>query len=201
MVNSIGEIRGGRFFIFNDWYPGSLPPNVVLEESAYLETAYSFTSFHSEMEDGFVMGFASGSYAFGNYLVGKEGSVNIGKYVILNSANIICNEKISVGDHCMLGWGTVVCDSWVNVDKSADTERKALLLNAAQSYDRYVDLSVYAKPIIIENNVWVGFDAVIMPGVRLGEGCIIGCKTVIYHDVPSYAVVAGNPSRITKYLQ
>lgn len=41
---------------------------------------------------------------------------------------------------------------------------------------------------------------IILPGVTLGRGCIVGSKTVIYEDVPPYAVVVGDPARIIRYL-
>ncbi|HVK96506.1 MAG TPA: acyltransferase [Flavisolibacter sp.] len=199
-MNGYVEIINGRQFICNDWYPGSLPLNVILEPQAYPESSFSFSSFHSEQEEGFIMGYASGNYAFGNYLVGKKGKVSVGKYVILNATNIVCNKSILIGDHCMFGWGAVVADSWIEVKVSTIEERKKLLYDAAHSTERYVDLSNYAKPIVIEENVWVGFDAVILPGVRLGRGCIVGCKTIISEDVPPYAVVVGEPAKIVKTL-
>lgn len=199
-MNANVEEIDGRLFIYGDWYPGSLPLNVKLEPYAYPESSFSFSSFHSEKDEGFVMGFASGNYAFGNYLVGKEGKVEVGKYVILNATNIICNQSITIGDHCMFGWGAMVADSWLN-SFSTPAERRKLLKQAAHNKDRYLDLGRYAKPIVIEDNVWVGFDAVILPGVRLGQGCIVGCKTIITEDVPPYAVITGNPPRIVKYLE
>jgi len=39
-----------------------------------------------------------------------------------------------------------------------------------------------------------------MPGVRLGRGCVVGCKTIIHEDVPPYAIIAGSPPRIIKFL-
>jgi acetyltransferase-like isoleucine patch superfamily enzyme len=198
MVNKNGENRGGRFFIHNDWYPGSLPSNVKLEEHAYPESSFSFSSYHSEKEEGFVMGFASGNYAFGNYFVGKEGKVSVGKYVILNATNIFCNKAITIGDHSMFGWGAVVTDTWIDDTLGADN-RKEFLKQAALSPHRYLNLP-NPRPVIIEDNVWVGFDAVILPGVTLGCGCVVGCKTVITGDVPPYAVITGSPARIVKFL-
>jgi virginiamycin A acetyltransferase len=51
---------------------------------------------------------------------------------------------------------------------------------------------------IIGNDVWIGRDAVIMPGVRVGDGAIIGAHAVVARHVPPYAVVVGNPGRITR---
>lgn len=50
----------------------------------------------------------------------------------------------------------------------------------------------------IGNDVWIGYDATIMPGVTVGNGAIIASKSVVTKDVPAYAVVAGNPARILK---
>jgi virginiamycin A acetyltransferase len=51
---------------------------------------------------------------------------------------------------------------------------------------------------VVGNDVWIGMEAVIMPGVRIGDGAIVGAKSVVTHDVPPYAIVAGNPARIVK---
>ncbi|MBZ9849779.1 CatB-related O-acetyltransferase [Mesorhizobium sp. CA14] len=51
---------------------------------------------------------------------------------------------------------------------------------------------------IVENDVWIGMDAVIMPGVRIGNGAIVAAKSVVTHDVPPYAIVAGNPAKVVK---
>jgi len=50
----------------------------------------------------------------------------------------------------------------------------------------------------VGNDVWIGYKATIMPGVKIGDGAIIGAKSVVTRDVPSYAVVGGNPARIIK---
>jgi len=51
---------------------------------------------------------------------------------------------------------------------------------------------------VIGNDVWIGFDAVIMPGVRIGDGAIVGGRSVVTRDVPPYAVAAGNPAKVVK---
>lgn len=50
----------------------------------------------------------------------------------------------------------------------------------------------------VGNDVWIGFDALIMPGVTIGDGAIIGARSVVTQDVPAYAVVAGNPARTVR---
>jgi virginiamycin A acetyltransferase len=51
---------------------------------------------------------------------------------------------------------------------------------------------------VIGNDVWIGREAVIMPGVRIGDGAIIGAHAVVARDVPPYAVMVGNPARISR---
>ncbi|MGX5735352.1 CatB-related O-acetyltransferase [Bosea thiooxidans] len=52
--------------------------------------------------------------------------------------------------------------------------------------------------MVIGNDVWIGREAVIMPGVTIGDGAIIGTRAQVTKDVPPYAVVAGNPGRIVR---
>ena len=51
------------------------------------------------------------------------------------------------------------------------------------------------KPIAIGVNVWIGGGAILLPGIRIGEGAIIGAGSVVTRDVPAGATVSGNPAR------
>lgn len=58
----------------------------------------------------------------------------------------------------------------------------------------------YSKgKIIIKDDVWIGNGATILSGVTLGQGCIVGAKSVVTKNVPPYAIVAGNPATVIKY--
>lgn len=61
------------------------------------------------------------------------------------------------------------------------------------------DLEI-TKPISVGNNVFVGLNAIIMPGVKIGNNVVIGAHAVVTKDVPDNVVVAGNPARIIKTL-
>ena len=54
-------------------------------------------------------------------------------------------------------------------------------------------------PIKIENDVWIGIQSLILDGVTIGDGAVIGARTVVTKDVPPYAIVVGSPARIIKY--
>lgn len=58
--------------------------------------------------------------------------------------------------------------------------------------------TLYVAPIIIGDNVWLGEKAAILPGVRVGDGVVVGAGAVVTKDVPDYCIVAGVPARIIK---
>jgi maltose O-acetyltransferase len=51
------------------------------------------------------------------------------------------------------------------------------------------------RETVVEDHVWIGTRATILPGVRLGEGCVVGAGSIVTKDVPPYVIVAGNPAR------
>ncbi|MDZ4830084.1 MAG: CatB-related O-acetyltransferase [Phycisphaerae bacterium] len=53
-------------------------------------------------------------------------------------------------------------------------------------------------PIVVGNDVWIGLEALILPGVTIGDGAVIGARAVVTHDVPPYAVFVGNPARLLR---
>ncbi|MGB7800995.1 Vat family streptogramin A O-acetyltransferase [Buttiauxella sp.] len=56
----------------------------------------------------------------------------------------------------------------------------------------------YKGDTIIGNDVWIGYKALIMPGVKIGNGAIISSQTVVTTDVPAYTIVGGNPAKVIK---
>jgi virginiamycin A acetyltransferase len=51
---------------------------------------------------------------------------------------------------------------------------------------------------LVGNDVWIGYESIIMPGVTIGDGAIIAAKSVVVNDVPPYSIVGGNPAKIIK---
>jgi acetyltransferase-like isoleucine patch superfamily enzyme len=60
---------------------------------------------------------------------------------------------------------------------------------------------VKTAPVIIEDDVWLGTNAVVLPGVRVGRGAIVGAGAVVTRDVPPFTVVAGVPARAVRTLE
>lgn len=180
-----------------DWYPVGLPENIVIGNDVYIDSSYGFAGFHSEQEPGLIVGDASGVYDRAALVVGPRGRVTVGAFTVLNGTYVICDDRIDIGAHCLLAWGVVITDNWC-VGQEPRAARRAALLATAQDPIRHPPSTGIPRPVVVQDNVWVGFDAVILPGVTLGRGCIVGCKSVVYADVPPYAVVAGDPARIIR---
>lgn len=60
--------------------------------------------------------------------------------------------------------------------------------------------ATYGRPIVIEDKVWIGIGATVLPGVTIGYGSIVGANSVVTHDVPPMTVVGGNPARFIKKI-
>jgi acetyltransferase-like isoleucine patch superfamily enzyme len=185
--------------IESDWFRQPLPLNMALHPSAYVESAFSFSAFASQQTPGLILAEAAGVYDFATFIVGPEGRIDIGAYTCLNASYLISDVGISIGAHCLVGWGAVLTDTWPGVNTPREARRAAIRASATHPR-RLLPPPTPPRKIIVEDNVWIGFDAVVLPGVRLGRGCIIGSRTSIAQDVPPYAVVAGNPPRLIRWL-
>ena len=61
---------------------------------------------------------------------------------------------------------------------------------------------LYSKGAVhIGNNVWIGQNACIMPGVTIADGAIIAANSVVTHDIPAYSVAAGAPAKVIKHIE
>jgi acetyltransferase-like isoleucine patch superfamily enzyme len=99
----------------------------------------------------------------------------------------------------MFAWGVVVSDVWPATGSSI-AERRAAIRAASTGCRFRVPAAQPPRPILIDDNVWVGFNSVIMPGVTIGRGAVIGANTVVSRDVEPYTVVVGNPPVVVRRL-
>lgn len=58
----------------------------------------------------------------------------------------------------------------------------------------------YARPITVGNNVWIGAQVSVLPGVTIGDNCVIGAGSVVNRDIPSNSLAVGNPCRVIKKI-
>lgn len=135
-----------------------------------------------------------------------KGVVHIGNNVHIGGAMLICRTSINIGNDVTMAWGITIYDH-----DSHNTNWEKRKNDNEQCYKDYHEYKgnnvvnknwddVISKPITIEDKVWIGFDVTILKGVTIGEGAVIGAKSVVTKDVPAWTVVAGNPARVVKTL-
>jgi acetyltransferase-like isoleucine patch superfamily enzyme len=108
--------------------------------------------------------------------VGKDAVLRIGKGTYLNRNTVIVAQKqVEVGRDCRIAWDVVIMDSDLH-----------------EVHGRPID----NKPVVIEDNVWIGCRSIILKGVRVGTGAIVAAGSVVTKNVPAYATVGGVPARV-----
>lgn len=182
-----------------DWYSGRVPENVAVDPEAYLETTYSFQLFRSTAADAVRIGRGSSIYLGVMFDVGSQGRVSIGEFTLMNGGRIICDAEVSIGDYCLISWNTVFMDT-PRLPTVVSARRNGLAAAAARE-PRRIESVTPARPIRIGRNVWIGFDACVLPGVNIGEGAVVGARSVVVEDVPPYSVAVGNPARVIRKLE
>lgn len=136
-----------------------------------------------------------------------KGKINIGNNVYIGGATLISRSSIEIEDDVTMAWGITVYDH--NSHSIYWEERKN---DNRQCYIDYKNHGgnglvnkdwshVVSKPIKIGSKVWIGFDVVILKGVTIGEGAVVGAKSVVTKDVAPWTVVAGNPAIVVKKLK
>ena len=182
-----------------DWYPGAIPENATVDAAAYLETSYSFQLFRSRHPQAFEVGYGSSIYLGVMFDLGADARIKVGNYVLMNGARIICDAEITIGDYSLISWNVVLMDTYrLPLDPR---QRRSELEQVSRRSPRRAAADVAASAIHIAANVWIGFDCCVLPGVTIGQGAVVGARSVVTADVPPYAVAAGNPARVIRRLE
>jgi len=102
-----------------------------------------------------------------------------------NNISVIANERIVIGNDCLIGDRVSIFDSdFHEIDP-------ALRRSGTGA----------SKPVQIGNNVWIGSSVIIMKGVTVGDNSVIGVMSVVNRPVPPNSVAVGNPARVVRTLQ
>lgn len=110
-------------------------------------------------------------------------NTKLGKRVFINMCCCFQdNGGIEIGDDTMIGQRTTI----VTLNHDLDPGNR---------------LTATPKPVKIGKNVWIGASCTILPGVNIGDNCVIGAGSVVVKDIPKNTVAVGNPARVIKYIK
>lgn len=120
------------------------------------------------------------------------------------------NPKIEIGDNCSIGdYAHVSAINEIRFGNNVRTGKNVLITDNAHgaSDPKLLDTApnyrpLFSKgPVVVDDNVWIGAKTCILPGVHIGRGAIIGAGSVVTHDIPPFALAAGNPAKVIKILR
>lgn len=132
---------------------------------------------------------------------GKLMLTHCGKKVNIEH-NALFSPKVSLGDYSGIGvnakiYGTCVIGTHVMMGEDCT------IITRNHKFDR-TDIPMMEqgfeeeKPVHIGNDVWIGDRVTIMPGVHIGDGCVIGAGAVVTGDIPPYSIAAGVPAKVLR---
>jgi acetyltransferase-like isoleucine patch superfamily enzyme len=175
------------------WDHASLPKNIRVGADCFLERKDSFKRFRSTREPGLVLGDRVKVYTWTEFNIEPAGIVEVGNDSVLVGAVFMCAENVRIGQRAIVSYNVTIADS--DFHPREPGPRKLDAIANAPEGDRSHRPAVIAKPVVIEDDVWIGIGAIILKGVHIGRGARVGAGAVVAKDVPAGASVAGNPAR------
>jgi len=180
--------------ITGKWDLASLPGNVRVGEGCWTEHRDSFARYRSVEPVGLTLGSNVKVYTWTRFNVEPRGTLVVGSDAVLVGAMFMCAERISVGSRTVISYHVTIADS--DFHPVAASERRRDALANAPGGDPSQRPRVDSRPVVIDDDVWIGIGAIILKGVHVGRGARIAAGAVVTHDVPAAATVHGNPARI-----
>jgi acetyltransferase-like isoleucine patch superfamily enzyme len=175
------------------WTHGALPANVRLGWQSVITGDLAFKRFSSRRDPALIIG-AHCTMAGVHFALGEEAQVAIGDYCYFTDAMLLCELELRIGSYVVLGWNVTLADT--DFHPIAPALRIADAMACSPLGKGRPRPAITRQPVVIEDDVWVGPNATILKGVRIGAGAFIEAGALVTHDVPPRARVVGNPAQI-----
>lgn len=157
---------------------------VILEDGVIIERGVNKVAFHLEPESRVTLGRGVWIQTFDSHTVFscKRGAeIIIGERCWFSGGIFGASEKITVGDHTLIGWGCMILDSDMHrMDNEAGP--------------------VTTAPVEIGSHVWMPSNISVLKGVRIGDHCVIGAGSMVTRDIPKNSFAAGCPARVIRKI-
>jgi acetyltransferase-like isoleucine patch superfamily enzyme len=135
-----------------------------------------------------------------NTLIGPDISLSAG---MVPGQECITNPVVTIGDRCLIGRGSGIVGHFsIEIGNDVWTGHNVYITDQNHGYEDVTrPISQQSQPeraVKIGDGSWLGYGSVVLPGVTIGEHCVIGANSVVTHDVPSFSVAVGVPARVIK---
>ena len=175
------------------WVNGALPSNVTLGVNTRITGDLAFKRFHSKQPQALLIG-ANCTMDGVHFDLGESGQMVIGDYCYFTNAVLLCEMEVRIGNYVLIGWNATIADT--DFHPIAPAERIADAIACSPLGKGRTRPEIVKRSVIIEDDVWIGPNAVILKGVRIGAGAFVEPGAVVSRDVPPRARVMGNPAEI-----
>ena len=170
-----------------------LPANVRLGVNTLITGDLAFKRFHSKQSDALIIG-AHGTMDGVHFDLGSEGRMRVGDYCYFTNAVLLCELEIVIGNYVLIGWNTTITDT--DFHPIAPALRIADAIACSPLGKQRARPPIARKPVVIEDDVWIGPNTTILKGVRIGAGAVVEPGSLVTRDVPPGSRVLGNPAQV-----
>lgn len=175
------------------WLDGELPANVRLGCDTVLKGDHAFHRFRSNKRRALIVGEHCTMDGV-HFALGEEARVSIGNYCFFSNAILLCEKELRIGNYVVIGWNATIADSDFHPISPAARIRDAIACSPLGKGRRRPPIAM--QQVVIEDDVWIGPNATILKGVRIGAGAFVEAGALVTRAVPPRARVLGNPAQI-----
>ena len=127
------------------------------------------------------------------------GQIQIGQWCYIGEGSRIWSAgRIDIGDRVMISHNVNIFD---NLTHPVDPVLRHQHFRAIASVGHPHRIDLGERPVRINDDAWIAAGAMVLRGVTIGKAAIVGAGAVVTHDVPPFAIVAGNPARVIRYVK
>jgi len=149
-------------------------------------------------KDSALIKIGAGSIVDGDLLTFAHGGrITVGEWCYVGEGSRLWSAAhIDIGDRVMISHNVNIFDNLTHPIDPASRHRHFHTI-ATTGHPRRIDLG--ERPVRIHDDAWIAAGAMVLRGVTVGKAAIVGAGAVVTHDVPPFAIVAGNPARVIRY--
>jgi acetyltransferase-like isoleucine patch superfamily enzyme len=178
--------------LVGDWCNFPVPGNIEVGTNTVIDSSSCFKKFFSKLPVGLKLG-SNVTLQSPSLATEPNACIQIGDFSYISSAVIAAYTRVTIGAHVFISGGVTIVDTDFHpLDPATRLEDTIAISPVGDKARRPVFDS---QPVVIEDGVWIGFNATVLKGVTVGKGSVIQPGSVVLKDIPAYSLVSGNPAQ------